>query len=66
MRMINESPEFDAPLNEQEVKDFLSNSKLNLHFGILNERSELTSIQYGITMIQQMIEFTQRPSILKN
>ncbi len=40
MKIINASPEFGSPLNEQEVKDFLSNSKLNLHLGTVNERNE--------------------------
>lgn len=40
MKIINASPEFGLPLNEQEIKDFLSSSKLNLHLATVNERNE--------------------------
>ncbi|MCC2648727.1 MAG: hypothetical protein K0R16_1530, partial [Nitrososphaeraceae archaeon] len=33
MRILNASPGFGAPLTEEEVKDFLTNSKLNVHLG---------------------------------
>lgn len=40
MKIINASPEFGAPLNEQEVKEFLSNSIMNLQLRTVNERGE--------------------------
>jgi uncharacterized protein YhbP (UPF0306 family) len=38
MRILNASPEFDAPLTEEEVRDFLTNSKLNIHLGTVDEK----------------------------
>ncbi|MDF2769743.1 MAG: Pyridoxamine 5-phosphate oxidase [Nitrososphaeraceae archaeon] len=38
MRILNASPGFGAPLTEEEVKDFLTNSKLNVHLGTVDEK----------------------------
>jgi uncharacterized pyridoxamine 5'-phosphate oxidase family protein len=40
MKILNASPGFGSPLNEQEVKDFLTNSKLNVHLGTVDEKQE--------------------------
>ena len=40
MKILNAIPEYGLSLTEQEIKDFLSNSKLNLHLGTINTRSE--------------------------
>ena len=38
MRILNASPSFGSTLNEQEIKDFLTNSKLNVHLGTVDEK----------------------------
>ena len=38
LRILNASPGFGEPLTEEEVKDFLTNSKLNVHLGTVDER----------------------------
>ena len=38
MKIINGGTGFSSPMTEQEVKDFLSNSKLNIHLGTLDEK----------------------------
>ncbi len=40
MRILNASPSFGSPLTEQEIKDFLTNSKLNVHLGTVDEKQE--------------------------
>lgn len=35
-KILNGSPGFGAPLNEQETLDFLTSSKLNIHLGTLD------------------------------
>jgi hypothetical protein len=40
MRILNASPSFGSTLNEQEIKDFLTNSKLNVHLGTVDEKHE--------------------------
>lgn len=40
MKILNASPGFGSPLNEQEIKDFLANSKLNVHLGTVDEKQE--------------------------
>jgi nitroimidazol reductase NimA-like FMN-containing flavoprotein (pyridoxamine 5'-phosphate oxidase superfamily) len=40
MRIFNASPGFGAPLTEEEVKDFLTNSKLNVHLGTVDEKGD--------------------------
>jgi hypothetical protein len=37
LKILNASPGFGTPLNEQEVKDFLSNKVLNVHLGTVDE-----------------------------
>ncbi len=38
LKILNGSPGFGAPLNEQETVDFLTNGKLNIHLGTLDEK----------------------------
>jgi general stress protein 26 len=40
MRIYNASPGFGAPLTENEISHFLTNSKLNIHIGTLNRQEE--------------------------
>ena len=40
MRIYNASPGFGAPLTENEISNFLTNSKLNLHIGTLDKKGE--------------------------
>ena len=40
MRIFNASPGFGAPLTEEEVKGFLTNSKLNVHLGTVDEKGD--------------------------
>jgi nitroimidazol reductase NimA-like FMN-containing flavoprotein (pyridoxamine 5'-phosphate oxidase superfamily) len=40
MRIFNASPGFRAPLTENEVINFLINSKLNIHIGTLDKKGE--------------------------
>lgn len=36
-RIINASPEFGKSLTEQEINDFLTSSKLNIHLGTIDD-----------------------------
>ncbi len=38
LKILNASPGFGAPLNEQEIKDFLTTGKLNIHLGTIDEK----------------------------
>ena len=40
MRILNAAPTMSVPLTEQEIKDFLTNSKLNVHLGTIDEKQE--------------------------
>ena len=40
MRILNAAPTMSLPLTEQEIKDFLTNSKLNVHLGTIDEKQE--------------------------
>ena len=40
MRILNASPGFGVPLNEEEIKDFLTNGKLNVHLGTIDENGD--------------------------
>jgi hypothetical protein len=33
MRILTADPEFGSPLTEQQIREFLLNSKLNIHIG---------------------------------
>jgi uncharacterized pyridoxamine 5'-phosphate oxidase family protein len=37
-RIINASPEFGKSLTEQEINDFLTSSKLNIHLGTIDDK----------------------------
>jgi general stress protein 26 len=37
LKILDASPGFGAPLNEQDVKDFLTNKILNLHLGTVDK-----------------------------
>jgi Pyridoxamine 5'-phosphate oxidase len=37
LKILNGSPGFGAPLNEQEMVDFLTTGKLNIHLGTVDE-----------------------------
>lgn len=38
LKILNANPGFGAPLDEQETNDFLSNGKLNVHLGTVDEK----------------------------
>jgi general stress protein 26 len=38
MKILNGSPGFGSPLNEEEIKTFLTNNKLNVHLGTVDEK----------------------------
>ena len=40
MRILNAAPTMSLPLTEQEIIDFLTNSKLNVHLGTIDEKQE--------------------------
>jgi general stress protein 26 len=40
MRIYNASPGFGSPLTENEISNFLTNSKLNIHIGTLDRKGE--------------------------
>jgi nitroimidazol reductase NimA-like FMN-containing flavoprotein (pyridoxamine 5'-phosphate oxidase superfamily) len=40
MRIYNASPGFGAPLTENEISHFLTNSRLNIHIGTLDRKNE--------------------------
>ena len=40
MRILNAAPGMSLPLTEQEIIDFLTNSKLNVHLGTIDEKQE--------------------------
>ncbi len=40
LKILNGSPGFGAPLNEQETVDFLTNGKLNIHLGTVDEKGD--------------------------
>jgi hypothetical protein len=48
MRILDGSAGFSAPLTEQEAKEFLSESKLNIHIATLDEK---WTAQYTSNMV---------------
>jgi general stress protein 26 len=40
MRILNASPGFGVPLNEEAIKAFLTNGKLNVHLGTVDEKGD--------------------------
>lgn len=40
MRILNAAPGISSQLTEQEITDFLTNSKLNIHLGTIDEKNE--------------------------
>jgi hypothetical protein len=40
LKILNASPGFGAPLTEDEVVNFLTNSKLNIHIGTIDKKGE--------------------------
>jgi general stress protein 26 len=40
LKILNASPGFGAPLTEDELVNFLTNSKLNIHIGTLDKKGE--------------------------
>jgi general stress protein 26 len=38
LKILNGSPGFGAPVNEQETVDFLTTGKLNIHLGTMDEK----------------------------
>jgi uncharacterized protein YhbP (UPF0306 family) len=40
MKILNADPAFGRPLTENQIDDFLSNSKLNIHIATIDEKGE--------------------------
>ena len=40
MRILNASPEFGTQLTEDETRNFLGNSKLNIHIGTIDDEGD--------------------------
>jgi hypothetical protein len=40
MKILNADPAFGRPLTENQIHDFLSNSKLNIHIATIDEKGE--------------------------
>jgi len=40
MRILNASPGFGTQLTEEEIKNFLCNSKLNIHIGTIDNKGD--------------------------
>ena len=40
MKILNASPGFGSPMTEDEVRSFLSNSKLNIQLGTVDEKGD--------------------------
>jgi len=40
MKILNADPKFGRSLTENQIKDFLSNSKLNIHIATIDEKGE--------------------------
>ncbi|MBI5133147.1 MAG: pyridoxamine 5'-phosphate oxidase family protein [Thaumarchaeota archaeon] len=40
MKILNASPGFGSPMTEDEVRNFLSNSKLNIQLGTVDEKGD--------------------------
>ncbi len=40
MKILNADPNFGRPLTENQIKDFLSNSKLNIHIATIDEKGQ--------------------------
>ncbi len=40
MKILNARPGFGLPLTEKEIIDFLSNCKLNIHLGTVDDKQE--------------------------
>ena len=59
MKILDASePEFGAPMTEYEVRDFLVNSKKNVHISSLDQKENLTYIPHGIILTITMTNFT--------
>ena len=57
MKILNANPGVGAPLTEQQTKDFLTTSKLNIHIGTVDEKVMQTFIQCGTIMTLQTTSF---------
>jgi general stress protein 26 len=40
MKILNADPGFGRPLKEDEIRDFLTNGKLNIHIGTVDKKGE--------------------------
>jgi hypothetical protein len=59
MKILNASePEFGGPMTEDEARNFLVNSKKNVHISTLDEKGEQTYILHGIILTITMTKFT--------
>lgn len=57
IRILNADPEFGSPLTEQQIREFLLNSKLDIHIGTVDEKDIQIFIPHGIITILQIISY---------
>jgi hypothetical protein len=59
MKILDASePEFGSPMTEDEVRNFLVNSKKNVHISTLDEKGEPNIIPHGIILTAIITKFT--------
>ena len=61
MKILNANPGVGAPLTEQQTKDFLTTSKLNIHIGTVDEKGQanIHPVWYYYDFKQQVL-YTNR------
>ena len=58
LKIIDASePEFRGPMTEDEVRNFLINSKKNAHISTLDREESLTYILLGIILTMKLTRF---------
>ena len=61
MRILNASPGFGTQLTQVEIKNFLGDSKLNIHLGTVDNKGDpQTFIQHGIILMSLTTSFILR------
>ena len=60
-RIINASPEFGKSLTEQEINDFLTSSKLNIHLGTIDDNGYPNIHPTWYYLILQIRKYISKP-----
>jgi len=70
MKIFNGSPGFGMPLTDDEIREFLTKSKSNIHVGTLDEKGEPnihpTWYYFDITNNRFYIETSKRSRKIEN